>query len=708
MKQPKILFAGGLCASVWACMLLFTAGGCRLNPTEGLSWDTDLLAPIAFTRVDVFDAIQDTTLLTADSDQLLHLVFRDTVGSAKLVDFVEIPDTTLDVSISLDTLELSSDTIFQRLTLLEVAEQLQADGNNIGTFLINNDGNTMPFVPAIEALGSGPIDVDATEFFEFAELESGQLVLTIENSFPVALEEVIFFVQNKNLPGPPLVADTFPFIDTSEIVIRTYDLAGKQVESQLEAELVNMNTVAALNVPIDLEDFIEIRLVAENMRAKTATAIFPQQTILDTTRTTQYLFGGEFDDVQLTKLGVKSGKIRAETTSTVEDTILFSYFLPSAQNANNDIPGVNIKLNPAPAGGVAHQTEEALLNGFTIDLTAGGDHVNAVEEQIKVDLLYSGNVVTLDQQDSVSVSFGLVDIEPTYMEGYIGKNEFVLRGEEALDFFEQIDVEKIRFAGASAEILFSNSVGVDAQMEVRAFDARNSNTGNTLKLTGTPLVAGPFLIEGPNLPDTSGVVMTSLSFTPDNSNIVPFINLLADNIRYDMTVLTNHNGNPDLKDNFATANSQISAVLDFSLPLEGVIGGLRLGDTTALNFDSQPDLNTINNGTLRLLLENRFPLQVTVDAHVYDANWDLVSTLAEAAVIEAGERNAIGYVEEGLLSMVEKDLTIEELEEVIELGKHLVLSFQVDTQPDNEDVKIYADYDIIARLVGEFTLRLEN
>lgn len=707
MKHPKKLFAGGLCACVGLSLLL-TAAGCRLNPTEGLSWDTDLLAPIAYTRVNVFDAIQDTTLLTTDSDQLLHLVFRDTVGSARLVDFVEIPDTTLDVAIKLDTLELSSDTISERLTLREVAEQLQADGNNIGTFLINNDGNTMPFVPAIEDLGSGPIDVDATEFFEFAELESGRLVLTIENAFPVALENVIFFVQNKNLPGPPLVADTFPFIDTNEVVIETYDLAGQKVESELQAELVNMGTVATLNVPIDLEDFIEISLVAENLRAKTATAIFPQQTILDTTRTTQYLFGGDFDDVQLTKLGVKSGKIRAETTSTVEDTILFSYFLPSAQNSAGEIPGVNIKLNPAPAGGVAQQTEEALLNGFTIDLTAGGDHVNAVEEQIRVDLLYSGNVVTLDQQDSVSVSFGLVDIEPTYMEGYIGQNEFVLQGEEAIDFFEQIELDKIRFAGASAEIIFSNSVGVDAQMEVRAFDAKNSQTGKSLKLTSSSLVAGPFQIAGPKLPDTSGIVMTRLQFTPENSNIVPFINLMADNIRYDMTVLTNHNGDPERRDNFATANSQISAILDFRLPLEGVVGGLFLSDTAELSFDSQPDLSTISSGILRLLLENRFPVQVIVDAEVYDANWDLVETLAEAAVIEAGQRNAEGYVETGVLSSVEKDLTFEQLEEVIEIGEHLVLNFRVDTKPDDEEVKIYADYDILARLVGEFTLQLEN
>ena len=706
MKQPQWKIV-----SAWFCGLLMFWAGCRLNPVEGLRWDTDLLAPIAYTRVSVFDAIQDTSLFEVNSEELLHLVFRDTVASTSLVDFVEVPDTTLDIGIKLDTLDLSTDTISEIITLQDLADQLKADGNPAGDILINNDGNKLSslFVLFLPDLSFGPVDVDASEFFEFAELESGQLVLTITNEFPVGLDSVVLQVNNKNIPGPPIVADTFYSILPQTSVSRSYDLAGKQVESQLEAELAKIKVFAVSDsILIDLEDYIEISLVGENLRAKTATAIFPQQTILDTTRFTKYEFGRDFEDVQLTKLGVKSGKIKAETTSTVEDTILFSYQLLSARNAANDIPGVAIKLNPAPPGGISYQLEEAELDGFTVDLTANGSSVNSIEEQIKVDLLYSGNLITLDQTDSIAVSFGLVDIVPTYVEGYIGQNEFVIKGSEAVDFFSQIDVEKIRFAGATAEIVIGNSVGVDAQMEVRAFNAKNSQSGESLKLTGSPLVAGPFFIAGPDLPDTNRTAETVLSFHPDNSNIVPFINLLADEIEYDITVLTNHNGDPALRDNFVTTSSGISAILDFSLPLEGVIGGLVLRDTTGLNFSQDLDLETLNAGTLRLVLENRFPVEVALDAIVYDASWDEVARLAEGELIEAGIPNASGFVDIAVESSLEKSLTLDELEEVIQTGKHLVFSFRVDTKPEDENVKIYAEYDIVARLVGEFSFQVEN
>ncbi|MEM7659081.1 MAG: hypothetical protein AAF399_23365, partial [Bacteroidota bacterium] len=489
-RYPFLLLTCG------ALMLMSVFTACRLNPVEGLSWETDILAPIAYGRVNVFDAITDSSLVQTDGDQLLYLSYRDTVASANLAEFVEFPDTSLEIGISLDTLELDSDTITQAITLREVAEQLAADGNLVGTILLGSDGQEIGLIPGVGGIGSGPIEVDASDFFEFAELESGELILTIVNEFPVALDSVIFEIRNVNLPGPALVSDTFYFIPSGTSVTERYDVSGQQIENQLVAELVNLNTITAANVLIDLDDFIEIQLVAEGLRAKTATAIFPNQEFLDTVRTTKYTFGSEFADVELTKLVVESGRIVAESRSTVEDTIQFEYRLPAAANSLGEIPGVAIKLDPAPPGGIATETNEADLGGFVVDLTAGGEGFNLLMEQITVTLLSSGQLITLDQSDSVTVSFGLVDIVPTYVEGYIGKYNFTFEGTEAISFFQDLEVEKIRFADAKTDLIFSNSVGVDAEMIVKDFSASNSETGENVKLSGSPLVAGPFFIAG--------------------------------------------------------------------------------------------------------------------------------------------------------------------------------------------------------------------
>ncbi|MEL7341654.1 MAG: hypothetical protein AAGM67_14335, partial [Bacteroidota bacterium] len=249
---------------------------CRLNPAEGLRWDTDLLAPIAKSEVGISDLIPDS-LTQVGSDQLVSLILRDTFASTRLIDLVELPDTSVDITVSLDSLVLASDTISQSITLAEIARQLEAQGNAAGALILSNQGGTLPFVPAVEDIGSGPIEIDASDFFQSAVLDSGELVLSIQNELPLAIQNVILNVSNQNLPGPAIVVDTFAIINPSQTVTRSYDLAGKQIESQLVGELVNLDIAAGLLVPIDTNDFIQVRLIAQNLQAKTATAVFPEQ-----------------------------------------------------------------------------------------------------------------------------------------------------------------------------------------------------------------------------------------------------------------------------------------------------------------------------------------------------------------------------------------------------------------------------------------------
>lgn len=681
---------------------------CRLNPTQDLQWDADYLAPIGSASTGITELVQDSSLISVGTDNLLSIVFRDTVASIAIKDFIEFPDTTVKLSVRLDTLTLSSDTISQTLTLADLARQLIANGDvTTGNLLLQNHGNTVPIVPGTQGLTSGIIEIDASDFFQFAELEAGELVLTVTNEFPLNITNVILQVRNKNLPGPFLVADTFPIIGMNSSVTEVYDLAGKQVESALEGELVNLDVEPGIFVPIDTNDFIRVTLVAQNMKAKTATAVFPAQTIIDSVRTTTYRFGGDFADIELTKLVVKKGKIRASTISTVEDTIRFQYILPTATNNQGQVPGVDIKLNPAPPGGVSTQVTEQDLGGFTIDLTAGGTAFNTFEENIKVELIESGKIVTLDQTDSIAVEFGLVEVEPTYVEGYIGKETFSFSGSQAVDLFNTLDVRKLKFSQPKANITFSSSIGVDAQVVLRHFTAINKSTGVETPLNGTPLVAGPVEIKGAELPDTTLSVLTQVSFTPENSNIATFINLLADELAYDLSVTTNHNGIRALHNNFASDKSQLSAFIDFELPLDGIVEALVLKDTTELDF-GQIDIGEIEAGSLRVLLENEFPLQARLTVRILDQNMNTISVLAENQFLDPGTIDASGFVDVPGQTTIEKSFTREELENIITNGAFMGISYTMDTAPAGEAVKLFADYRIHAKLVGQFTYRLSN
>ncbi|MEZ4829410.1 MAG: hypothetical protein R3C61_24470 [Bacteroidia bacterium] len=692
-------------------LFLLTASAlsaCRLNPAEGLEWDADFLTPVAHASTGITDLIQDSTLLITGNDNILTLVLRDTVASAALKDFVEFPDTTVVLGVRLDTLTLASDTISQTLTLGDLARQLIANGDaTTGNLILQNHNNTVPIVPGTQGLSSGLIEIDASAFFEFAELQEGQLVLTIANNFPLNISNVILDVKNKNIPGPSIVSDTFPIIYQKSSVSEVYDLAGKQVESALEGQLANLDVETGFFVKIDTNDFIRITLVAQNLKAKTATAVFPAQTIIDSVRTTTYRFGGDFSDIELTKIVVKSGKIRASTISTVEDTIRFQYILPAAVNPQGQVPTVDIKLNPAPPGGISTQIVERELGGFTIDLTAGGTGYNTFEEKIRVDLVESGKIVTLDQTDSIQVEFGLVEIEPTYVEGYIGQEEFRFQGSEAVDVFSDLNVGKLKFTEPSAAITFASSVGVDAKVEVRNFTAINKKTGTETPLSGTSLVTGPIEIKGAELPDTTGLVYTSVNFNTQNSNIATFINVLADELKYDFKVTTNHNGNPSRHDNFASDLSQLAAYVDFQLPLAGVLENFVLSDTTSLEF-GKTDLGAITDGTFRIFLENQFPLEANITAVILDEGKQPLTTLTQNQLLAPGIIDGSGYVTLPGNTEIEKTFSKEELESIIGEGKYLALHYSMNTSPAGKPVKLFADYRINARLVAQFTYRLRN
>lgn len=687
-----------------AGLLLLPA--CQLQLDESIKWDTDLLVPIAYSTVGIEDVIQDSTLLSVNGDNTLSVIYRDTIASLVLSDLIDIPDTTESIVVTLDSLSLSPDSIVETITLGALARQLVASGDANGQLILDAHGTTLFAVPAIDGLTSGLIDIDASDFFEFADLSEGTLDLKIRNELPLALTDVHIRVGNKIL-GNNILTDTFLVIPARDSVLESYNLANETVESTLEGEMTNLNIQSALGVPVDTNDFVQIILRARDLKAYEATAVFPQQTIIDTVRSNLYKFPNEYADVQLSLLKIKSGRIQAKMTSTIQDTIRFAYELISATR-DGQTPGVVVKINPASAGGVAIQEASFPLDGFVVDMTRNGTPgvFNSFFEKISVDLLYSGNLVNIDLSDSIVIEFGLVEIEAEYVEGYFGRDEFQFIGRETLEIFKDLDVRNIRFSRPSAAIRFSNSVGMDGEVVIREMKGINSKNGTAVQLTGAPILRGPSPILGATLPDTTTAAITDLGFTPQNSNITSFINLLPGEVAYDIQVQTNQNGTPGRFDNFASANSQINALIDIDIPLDGVLDELVMQDTTEVDF-GDTDLADVNSLLLRLIVDNGYPYEAVIQATVLDENYQPIDVLAERFVVSAGMVNNAGYVTTPTSSTLEKSFERDQLIRVINEGKHIAFRYSLSTRPEGEAVQVYYDYKINARIVGQFNFSIK-
>jgi hypothetical protein len=696
MKKRYLFFLAG-------CLALLA---CQLNPLENRSWDVDVLAPLAYSEVDLKDLVNDSSLLTTGDDGLLTLVYRDTLASQRLGEYVAFSDTPTLRVFRLDTLELSTDTVKQKFTLAELAQQLADDGNILGTLILLNDGNIFPVVPATPGLSSGQINIDGSDFFEYADLKSGQLVLGITNEFPVDLDSVIIEIKNANLPGLPLVRDTFPVIPTRTSVTKTYDLSGREVESALQGELVRMDLQQADSVLINLEDYIEVSIVAEKMQARSATAIFPPQVLLDESRVNIYDLTTDYgEDIELTRMLVRSGKIRAETESTVEDSVQLSYRLTSANNPLGQVPGVAFKLLPAPPGGSSVQVVEDDLGGFLIDLSAGDSAFNLLEDQVLVELLESGNLVSLDQNDSVKILFSLQEIIPTYVEGYLGQAVYELSDTEPLDVFSQLDAELLRVSTPRAFVTFANSVGAEADLTIRDLSAINQSSGESRRLATEAFLAGPLRLQAPLLPDTQGVATRRIEILPENSNFADFLNLQPDQVRYDLLLRFNPDGRPPFP-NFATDNSQLAAYLDIEVPLRGQARGVELRDTVEVDF-GETDLGRVGEGTFTLLLENDYPLGGTVTAFLVDEGGNQLLSLADSQPLIAGQLRADGSVGQPGITAFDVTLSREVLDRALSEGQRLILRYRLSTEPAGEEVRLYGNHRIRAKLTGEFAYRVE-
>ncbi|MEM6764032.1 MAG: hypothetical protein AAF655_03875 [Bacteroidota bacterium] len=682
--------------------LLFES--CKFDPTESFSWDADLLTPIATSSVTIGDAITDSTLISEDSTGFLSIVFRDTLLRAELEEFLRIPDTSVIQNFDLSTFELAPQAITQRITLADLARSLIADGNSLGTLILLNQGATLPFVPDQNGFSSGAIQIDASELFEIAVLDSGEMELTILNQLPLGIRNIDYTLENTTLQTP-IATGNFPLILAGDSAQEVFDLGGQTIESSITAELTNLDIIGGASIPIDTNDYIEVRLTVSKLRAQEATAIFPTQTVQQDTTPLVYAFSGDLADLELTNILLETGSIDATLFSTIEDTIAFTYSLPST-TLNGDIPSISAKLNPAPPGGLSTFNQLEDLSGYLMDLTFDGTRTNSLAQSYTIDLIFSGKQVSIDQQDSVFLSYTLQNVTPSYVEGYFGTGTDQYSGTVDIDAFQDLSIGSLDLERPSAELIIQNGLGMELEVRIVSLEAVKSQEGFRLGLTGAPLNS-PVFLDRLVLPDTFGITEERVSFTTANSNLKQVISAVPDQLAYNVDVIYNQNAVPAELDNFATNESEVRAIFELDLPLEGQVASLILTDTSEVDFGST-DAGRIQSGSLRLLFENQFPLEAVVEATIYDENFTPLGVLLQGQTISPGVPTANGRVETLAQSTLERTFSQEELNLWIEQGAFIIFRYIMDTRPSGTPVQLYADYTLNGRLVGNFDYRFNN
>ncbi len=684
--------------SVAGMLLIFSS--CKKSIQPKPSWETSMLLPILKTDLNIGNIVGDT-LLQSNADSSLQLVYQSTLYSLIPGDGAfQIPDTIVKGTYNLTNLALTNQAIQYNLTLGQAAQQMGVQGQ----FIINSNGQ-MANIPAINNQSSGDNNVNATQFFQTATLSHGFLDITINNGFPIDITNIQF--QIKNQISGTIVADTFfTNISSGSTSTKSVNLAGKTVEGTLVFKIVDLDCAASAGpVLIDTTDALHITMQARDMTVTSATAIFPSQDIINQYQETVYNLSG---GAKLKFVDVHSGKLRMTIHSAIRQLVHFKYSFPGATNQFGDSINLTTDLPPAPVGGLSSLVQEYDLADYRLDLT-GLDHnsYNSFVNHLTARIDSTGQTQTLSSADSIYIDYGLVDVVPAYIEGYLGQQILTLGPEEVnFDLFKNIQSGSLSLQDVTVGIDIENGVGVNARMNLYELTAVNSKNNQQISLVNSLINSPQNLNRATDPPLTPSIL--SFMLNSGNSNIKNLVEVLPDKMKYHIDLFVNPNGNTSNYNDFAYYNSPLNVNLNVSMPLSLQAIGLVFQDTVTFDLSNgnTKGIDAIKDGVFTVTADNGLPLQANLQLYLFD-EWGgfLDSLLIAPHEIAAAPLNGNCKVSEPLRSTLQVVVDENKMNR-IRNAKKAVIRAVFDTKSTTacgDYTKIYNTYNLSVKLTGKFT-----
>jgi hypothetical protein len=678
-------------AALAAFILIFHS--CRREDARP-SWETEILTPLLKGTLSINEIVSDT-LMQANADSSLKLVYQNHLYDFTVDTLFNFFDTSVTKSYKLDSINLLNQKVVYPISLGEICK----NAGIAGAIIISQNGNTLP-IPAFGPLSSGSTNINADTLFQTMTLITGMMDVKLVNGLPVDITNVAFLLQNTSNQDT-IVYGTFPLIPAGDSVMQSYPLDGKTVEGNMTANLVSLSSPGSGGNPvlIDTSDAVIAELRVHDLHPLTATAIFPAQDLVN--KSQKFILKGL--PVELKYARVRSGFVSVAMYSTLQDSVKFTYELPSAS-----IGGVpfTIKhtLPPAPVGGVSSYTDSRDFSGYEVDFSGQNhDTVNTMYNTFIASIDSTGLMKTISLTDSFYANIGFVDILPEYARGYLGNDTFLIGpGQAPVEIFNKITVDQFSLEDVDLSITANNGTGMDATVSINQMESVNTKKNTTVPLTGSVLTAPINIVRATDNGGFQPVnyTNTTLQINNSNSNASSFIENLPNQVNYSLSLITNPNGNVLNYGDFIHYTDGIKFDLNLEIPLSLIAGNLVLTDTLdfALN---EVDLDQITGGTMTLIAKNGFPLDMHLQLYMLNEAGTIIDSLLTQNLILAAPIGNNNKVKEKRESRLLIPVTPERIDELF-ICKKMLIKARLDTKPPNQFVKIYSDYTMDFQLTGDF------
>ena len=658
------------------------------NELEKPSWNTQLTAPLVHTQLNIQNILPDSTIqLDTLEDNSLMLVYQQELLSFQIDSLVSLTGITSTKNVKLDSIQFDNTLITHQITLGSIINAIP-NGN-----LFFPDGSNSTILPFSNVL-TDTLPIDANQYFEVMTLSEGFLDVTITNNLPTDLSNLEIILRNQNAQTN-ILQMSISLLPTGTSQTESVSLAGQTLDGDLEVEILNVDLVGTAGpVAINYTDALVAEILIRDIVPLEGIAIFPEQQVFEEDTVVAF----DIDDAWLTGAIVAVGSIEAIGVSTIQDTLKVEYTIPSATK-NGQMFELYLEIPPAPVGGSVTVTKNFDFSGYHLDLRGkNGDTINTIYTVSRGWIDSSGVLTNISLEDSVYNKITINQIIPEVAWGYLGQDTLQGAQEIALDLFDNFqgsfDLQQV-----SVGLLTENHLGASGQVQFTKL--HGSNQSQTIELSGSALSESFFIASATETaiynttPSQSNIL-----FTESNSNIDELLELQPEQLAIEYEIYLNPDNNQE--EGFIYRGQGIETEMQVEIPLSLIAQNIILNDTVDFSVEVPEDLA---EATFTLVAENGYPLSANIKLQFLDELGNVVDELSGNNTIQAGTLGENGEITSTTSTL---SLPFNNNSGLLDNSKQLCLEATLNTAPSNQAVKIYSDYTIGLKLIGNFNYTVSN
>lgn len=413
--------------------------------------------------------------------------------------------------------------------------------------------------------------------------------------------------------------------------------------------------------------------------------------------------------VELNYALIESGFIEIEIFSEINEQMIITYEIPSATK-NGDTLVLNELIPAGTFGADGYLLKTIDLSGYELDLTgSSGSEVNTlITRAVGTVDTNATQPVTIFAGTKITYKNKLIDVVPSFVRGYFGSQQLHFGPETtSTSAFSLISSGTLDLDQVDVSLEFVNGFGVDAQLILNQLSTTNTSSLITNSLThssiGTPLNLNRAQLTG-SVPEVN-YSNYLLDINTSNSNIDQLIEILPNELLYDLNLNINPLGNISGGNDFVYKNHSLETKLNVEFPLSIIANNLTLNDTVDFSLSNEGETQNIIDGTLFLYADNGYPFDATIQLSLYDENMNFIQNLTVNNSIESAVLNSnlrVDHKKESVLSIPLDAGTLNNLYAT----KRIVINTAFTTAAQPNFVKIYEGYGIDIKMVGDFSYNL--